>query len=851
MSATTAHPAPPAGAAVCTIVSKNYLPYARVLARSVAERHPEVPCFVLLVDDVAGRFDPAAEPFTLVRLEDLGVPNLAGTCFQYTVLELNTAMKPFFLSHVFARHGFAKVFYFDPDILVLGSLDPLLARLDDAAVVLTPHLTAPLPDDGLTPSELNILQAGTYNLGFIGLRAGDTTRALLRWWETRLAAGCQMAVERGMHVDQKWIDLVPGFFADVAIVRDPSCNVAYWNAPHRPIGRDGDRWLIAGVPCTFFHFSGFDPEQPGVVSKHQNRLAMADLGDGAALYARYRDLLLAAGFAAARAWPYRFATFDNGVRIPLAARRLYLELGDRARRFGNPFEARPTHSFFRWLNEPIDNRTDIVITRLWHGIHAATPAMQVAFSDLLDLDRLSFANWTARYGGAQHGVDTALIPELVDADGLPAGAGMRFRRRLYRRVVEPALPVLKPLVRGTIARNRRVWERIVRTRMQLTGDPRLRAPRRVPARPEPRTELGVNVAGYAHSEKGVGEAMRSELRNLDAAGIPYVVNNFVDQFSDNREADVDTTRHNPYPINLVHVNADQVEHFAATNGVSYFQGRYNIGHWVWELSRFPDAWQRSFDYFDEIWVPTAFSQDAVARNAPVPVVRIPYSLSPRAPTTLARGHFGWPSDRYVFLFIFDFSSYLDRKNPLGLLRAFREAFTPADDVLLVLKCVHPEIAPQAWEQFCEAAHVPNVMIMSEVLPREEIDAMVQLADCYVSLHRSEGFGLTMGEAMSHGKPVIATGYSGNMDFMTAANSLAVRHRLIEIDRDHGPYKRGMVWADPDLDHAAELMRWVQANRERARALGERARADIRAQLAPATVGAQVRARLQHIAARRR
>ncbi len=239
-------------------------------------------------------------------------------------------------------------------------------------------------------------------------------------------------------------------------------------------------------------------------------------------------------------------------------------------------------------------------------------------------------------------------------------------------------------------------------------------------------------------------------------------------------------RENPYPVNLVHVNADQVEHFAATNGVGYFQERYNIGHWVWELSRFPDAYQRSFDYFDEVWVPTAFAQDAVARNAPVPVVRIPYSLSPRAPTTLTRAHFGWTQDRFVFLFIFDFSSYLDRKNPLGLLRAFREAFTPSDDVLLVLKCVHPEMSPEGSRQVFEAAAMPNVTIMSDVLPRDEIDALVQLCDCYVSLHRSEGFGLTMGEAMSHGKPVIATGYSGNMDFMTAANSLIVRHRLIEL-----------------------------------------------------------------------
>ncbi len=850
MNTFTSHRAPSGGAAACTIVSKNYLPYARVLARSLAERHPELPFFVLLVDEVDGWFDPAGEPFTVVGLEALGVPNLVGMCFRYTVLELNTALKPSFLAHLFVRHGFEKVVYFDPDILVLGSLDELFARLDRAEIVLTPHLTAPLPDDGLTPSELNILQAGTYNLGFVALRAGASTRALLRWWESRLVDQCQMAVERGMHVDQKWIDFVPGFFDAVDVVRDPSWNVAYWNAPHRPITRDGERWLVDGVPCTFFHFSGFDPEQPAVVSKHQNRLSMASLGAGAELYARYRELLLAAGFATVRHWPYAFATFDNGVRIPAAARRAFLQLGDRARRFGSPFETQRPQSFFAWLNEPIDRRTDVVVTRLWHAIHAAAPAMQTAFPDVLGQDRLSFANWTAHHGAAQYGVDVELVPELVDSDGRPASPGVRMRRRLYRRVVEPALPVLKPLVRGTVARNPEMWRRIVHTRMRLTGDPRLRVARVVPGRTAPRSELGVNVAGYAQSEKGVGEAMRSELRILDAAGIPYVVNNFVDHFSDNTDASVDHVRENPYPVNLVHVNADQVEHFAATNGVGYFQDRYNIGHWVWELSRFPAAYQRSFDYFDEVWVPTAFAQDAVARNAPIPVVRIPYSLAPRPETTLGRDRFGWSPGRYVFLFIFDFSSYLDRKNPLGLLRAFADAFAPTDDVLLVLKCVHGERSPEAWQQVSEAAAGdPNVSIMHETLAREDIDALVQLCDCYVSLHRSEGFGLTMGEAMSHGKPVIATGYSGNMDFMTAANSLIVRHRLVELDRDHGPYQRGMEWADPDLAHASELMRWAYEHREQAAAIGARARADVRLQLAPAAVGELVQARLRLIAAR--
>ena len=158
----------------------------------------------------------------------------------------------------------------------------------------------------------------------------------------------------------------------------------------------------------------------------------------------------------------------------------------------------------------------------------------------------------------------------------------------------------------------------------------------------------------------------------------------------------------------------------------------------------------------------------------------------------------------------------------------------------------PEGSQQVFEAAARCRTSPSC---SDVLPRDEIDALVQLCDCYVSLHRSEGFGLTMGEAMSHGKPVIATGYSGNMDFMTAANSLIVRHRLIELDRDHGPYRRGMEWADPDLAHAVRAdALGVHASRAGGgdRGAGAGGRAE---QLAPATVGALVKARLQLIATR--
>lgn len=186
---------------------------------------------------------------------------------------------------------------------------------------------------------------------------------------------------------------------------------------------------------------------------------------------------------------------------------------------------------------------------------------------------------------------------------------------------------------------------------------------------------------------------------------------------------------------------------------------------------------------------------------------------------------------------------MERKNPLGLVRAFQRAFGDEEKAVLFIKVAHSEFDPASFADLQVACQAGNVRLHEEVMPRQAVNALMATADCYVSLHRSEGFGLTMSEAMSLGKPVIATGYSGNMDFMAAESSFLVDYRMVEIEKDYGPYQKGYVWADPDLDHAVKLMRRVYEHRDQAAAVGRRAREDAYRLLHPQVVGKLVKQRL--------
>lgn len=397
--------------AVGTIVAKNFVPFARVLARSFRDHHPTVPFFAVLADGVDATFAPASEPFETVLLDELEIPELQRLCFGCTRQQVAIVAKPYLLRHLLNR-GFTTAMFLDADILVLDSLQPLFAEVGAHAIALTPHLLAPLSGGDRCARELNILQSGVYNGGFIGISQCESAHRFLRWWADRLHTHCRHDVTRGMHYDQRWLDLVPALFDDVHLVRDAGCNAAYWNLPERDLVLAPDGARAGDNRCRFFHFSGFEPERPEIVTRYSSRLTMESIGPAAALFARYVDLLRAAGYFTCKDWPYAFGAFDNGVPIPDVARRLYQDMSGAVGQFGDPFHAAGSHSYFRWLNEPAEESSGSsgAVTRLWHAVYRGRPDLQQAFPDVFAADNGAFREWVAVSGFREHNIAEAFAP---------------------------------------------------------------------------------------------------------------------------------------------------------------------------------------------------------------------------------------------------------------------------------------------------------------------------------------------------------------------------------------------------------------------------------------------------------
>jgi glycosyltransferase involved in cell wall biosynthesis len=333
---------------------------------------------------------------------------------------------------------------------------------------------------------------------------------------------------------------------------------------------------------------------------------------------------------------------------------------------------------------------------------------------------------------------------------------------------------------------------------------------------------GVNLVGYLDAELGLGEIARKLARALEHAEIPFAAIPYAGTPSRREHRpDIPTTTRAPFDSNIVCLNADELHAFAAAVGSRLFARRYSIGVWFWETSVFRDPGADVF--LDEIWTTSEYVRAAVAQRAKVPVHLVPVPFEALGEPTLSRDDLGLPAG-FVFLFLFDFVS-AERKNPLAVIEAFRTAFKPGEGPRLVLKSINGrERSPRQLQELLEsAADRPDIVVLDGYVSARERDAFVASCDCFVSLHRSEGLGLTMAEAIAHGKPVIATGYSGNLEFMDEESTYLVPYRLVDVPSSWWAYSPGAEWADPDVGHAAAVMRHVWLHPDEARARGVRAR----------------------------
>ncbi|MGO9121789.1 MAG: glycosyltransferase family 4 protein [Desulfomonilaceae bacterium] len=364
-------------------------------------------------------------------------------------------------------------------------------------------------------------------------------------------------------------------------------------------------------------------------------------------------------------------------------------------------------------------------------------------------------------------------------------------------------------------------------------------------------DFGINIVGYMRSENGLGEAARGIARAAAHAGIHTALIDVSDcvlsrMAEDPPPAAASEAR---YDVNLIHVQPPEMITPLFALGNRLRSKAYNIGYWFWETTDFPDTWIPAFDMVHELWVASSFCLEVFSRKSPVPVIRIPLCVEPIPAATLSREHFRLPPTGFLFLSMCDFFSTPERKNPMGAIEAFQRAFASrSEGAYLVLKVSNSGHRPEMQRLLRRMVKDdPTIILIDGYLNRPKLNALISCCDCLVSLHRSEGFGLPMAEAMYFGRPSIATGWSGNRDFMTMDNSLLVRYSLIPVSAGKGPYAdyEGF-WADPDLDHAAHLMRKLAGDSSLAGELALAAQRTIRDDFSAAAVGELMRNRLAFI-----
>jgi Glycosyl transferases group 1 len=807
---------------VLTLASPKSLPRARALGRSLKRHQPDWSHEVLLMggEGLAVRSgEDALSVLSIARELDLDIEALLAL---HDEDELSVLLLPSLLRR-YAERTSEPVVHLPSTVWVLAGLDPIESALSSHGVMLVPRTTVDVPEDGLEPTPAQMERTGRMEQTIMGVAPGAQGEDFLAWWTAHAEAtlGSLDARRSGARPeDRPWLarflELAPARF-ETAVLDDPGCNLNMWNLHRRALqpGPDGvlvdRRW-----PLRFLNLPGFEPERPYRLSAMASRARVSRSPVLHELCERYAEELRRSG------WEDHDHREDVGRRLADglvyddSLRSIYASAVALGESFEDLFSEEGTAAFVGWLEGPAPRGRAHGINRyVFHRVARERPDVVRSYPDLDGPDGAEYVAWCWAFGR-----DELTIPERF----------MPPRARQPGALIPAAAHATAP-----------------------DGD----APDPPPVVPRPNRSddgLAVRLTGYLGHTLGLGAAARGYAQALGAVGVPVSTVTVPlhhlalpvaldDQYG--RHGYEDLVHNGAHGFEIVAVNADELPDLVRRLGDGYFEGP-RIGIWGWETNSIPLRWQRAFALIDEIWVYSRFMAENIGAVAPVPVTALPPPVEPPA-DPLEPLRLGVPNG-FLFLFIFDYLSTVQRKNPVGLIEAFKLAFAPGEGPQLLIKTINAPLRPLAEEEVLWAAHGrPDIHVIDRSLNRRELGSVMAACDSYVSLHRAEGFGLTMAEAMAIGKPVIATGYSGNVDFMNDENSYLVDFAIGRVGAECEIYPPEGEWADPSVEHAAELMRRVWSDPEEARRLGARAAEDVARKLSPQTTGEAMRRRLEELA----
>ena len=860
---------------VMTISAWNNFGFVWNLYDSIVENSPTIGCFVWFVGDNSvhpdekymdeiKRIKDISSKFSVVTMidmqEELGEENFhwAELAFKFNMVELQTTLKPFAFQYMFQKIRAKASIFLDNDIWVTSTLLPLQLELQRRSAIVTPHIVSPIPEDGKKQKDLDMLLSGVFNFGFVAFSNTPQSAKFLQFWGQRLTIYGYHNPSNGMFFDQNWGMFIPAFFdhEDYLVIRDKRYNVAYWNLHDTGSKihldeKTGLPHLEDDQPTVFVHFSGMslleEYDMHGI-SRHQTRYTLEDFPRLKQVLEAYIDRLQMHNALAFRAIPYGYKYFSDGTTIISdEMRRAYaaikfpdselvkdglIEEEDKTPFYGYSVS---TYDRVAYAKHVTDNPfcADTLLCERYgtYKSNSATAVRTTQHQTGEDV-KMTFLEWYTRYIPGS----SVNMEGLFFFTGLEHGIWMK-RKDIQEHYPDPSGANFAEFKKWFMKNS--VKEKLVDKNIYLKWHAMLKDQvthhSKYHKKVQKAEDIGVNIIGWHGGKFSIGiianklyAAAHSAGLNVNAIQLPSPGGG--KKFSHPSLLNYEVTRSPSEFVNVVAVNADCTP-FVTNNIPSVVRSnKYNIGYWAWELDVFPKDWIHYLKKFDEIWCLSVFIKNSLETTpgydgTPVRVLNLPlldeeavqpmesaeslpYELMPLKSQN---------TNPFVFLVVFDFMSYPKRKNPSAVIKAFLDAFPkekdPTQKFYLVVKA-HSGTADEMEELKAEANNDPRIIFIFRVLNDAENIALHNYQDCYVSLHRSEGYGLNILESMGAGIPVIATSYSGNADFFGVAPSYhpqchyLVPFKIVELKEDYGPYKAGNHWAEPDHDYTVKAMRKV-------------------------------------------